>query len=80
MVKRRGTASLTETIREYPHFPSLEQLAPAKIVNTKKPYLIADDLACITGEIPRKVTFEKGLMQNKIYNDNSWQPDPISLG
>ena len=79
MVKRRGTASLKGDIREYPLFPSLEQLTPAKIVNTKKPHLIANDLACITGEIPRKVTFEKGLMQNKIYSDNSWQPDPLVL-
>jgi 7,8-dihydropterin-6-yl-methyl-4-(beta-D-ribofuranosyl)aminobenzene 5'-phosphate synthase len=79
MVKRRGTASLKGDIREYPPFPNLEQLTPAKILNTKKPYLIANDLACITGEIPRKVTFEKGLMQNKIYDNKSWQPDPLVL-
>ena len=79
MVKRRGTASLSGDIREYPPFPNLKQLTPAKIVNTKKPHLIANNLACITGEIPRKVTFEKGLMQNKIYSDNSWQPDLLVL-
>jgi len=79
MVKRRGTANLSGDVREYPSFPNLKQLAPAKIVNTKNPHLIANDLACITGEIPRKVTFEKGLMHNKIYSDNSWQPDPYIL-
>jgi 7,8-dihydropterin-6-yl-methyl-4-(beta-D-ribofuranosyl)aminobenzene 5'-phosphate synthase len=79
MVKRRGTASPSGEIREYPLFPSLKLLAPAKIVNTKNPHLIANDLACITGEIPRKVAFEKGLMHNKIYSDNSWQPDPFVL-
>ncbi len=79
MLKRRGTASLGGDIKEHPHFPSLEQLTTAKIVNTKKPHLIANDLACITGEIPRKVTFEKGLMQSRIYSDNSWQPDPLVL-
>jgi 7,8-dihydropterin-6-yl-methyl-4-(beta-D-ribofuranosyl)aminobenzene 5'-phosphate synthase len=79
MFKRRGTASLKGDIREYPIFPSLEQLIPAKIVNTKKPFLIANNLVCVTGEIPRKVTFEKGLTQNKIYNDSSWQPDPFVL-
>ena len=36
-------------------------------------------MACITGEIPRKVTFEKGLIQNRIWSDNSWQPDPLVL-
>ena len=79
MAKRRGTANLRGDIREYPSFPNLEQLTPAKIVNTKKPHLIANDLACITGEIPRKITFERGLMQNKIYSGNSWQPDPLVL-
>ena len=79
MVKRRGTANLRGDIREYPPFPILEQLTPAKIVNTKKPHLIANNLACITGEITRKVAFEKGLTQNKIYRDNSWQPDPLVL-
>ena len=79
MVKRRGTASLSGEIKEYPPFPNLKQLTPAKIVNTKKPYLIANNLACITGEIPRKATFEKGSMQNRIYSENSWQPDPLIL-
>jgi 7,8-dihydropterin-6-yl-methyl-4-(beta-D-ribofuranosyl)aminobenzene 5'-phosphate synthase len=78
MVKRRGTTSNRGEIREYPPFPKLEQLTPAKIVNTKEPQLIADNLACITGEIPRQTSFEKGLMQNKIYNE-SWQPDPLVL-
>ena len=77
MIKRRGTANLKGDMREYPVFPSLQRLTPAKIVNTKKPHLIANNLACITGEIPRKVPFEKGSSQNKIYSDNSWQPDPI---
>jgi 7,8-dihydropterin-6-yl-methyl-4-(beta-D-ribofuranosyl)aminobenzene 5'-phosphate synthase len=79
MVKRRGNASLSGDIREYPPFPNLKQITPAKIVNTTKPYLTANDLACVTGEIPRKATFEKGLMQSRIYSDNSWQPDPLVL-
>jgi 7,8-dihydropterin-6-yl-methyl-4-(beta-D-ribofuranosyl)aminobenzene 5'-phosphate synthase len=78
MVKRRGTTSNKGEISEYPPFPNLEQLTPAKIVNTKEPQLIADNLACITGEIPRHTTFEKGFMKNKIYNE-SWQPDPLIL-
>jgi 7,8-dihydropterin-6-yl-methyl-4-(beta-D-ribofuranosyl)aminobenzene 5'-phosphate synthase len=78
MVKRRGTTSNRGEIREYPSFPNLEQLTPAKIVNTKEPHLIANNLACITGEIPRQMSFEKGLIQNKIYNE-SWQPDPVIL-
>lgn len=79
MIKRRANTNSKGEIREYPTFPRLEELSPAKIVNTKKPYLIASELACVTGEIPRKVSFEKGLMQNRIYSDNSWQPDPLIL-
>jgi 7,8-dihydropterin-6-yl-methyl-4-(beta-D-ribofuranosyl)aminobenzene 5'-phosphate synthase len=79
MVKRRGTSNLRGEIREFPSFPNVEQLTSAKIVNTKKPHLIANDSACITGEIPRKITFEKGLVQNRIYSGNSWQSDQLVL-
>jgi 7,8-dihydropterin-6-yl-methyl-4-(beta-D-ribofuranosyl)aminobenzene 5'-phosphate synthase len=79
MINRRGTVNHSGDLREYPPFPDLKELSPAKIVNTKKPHLIANDLACITGEIPRKVTFEKGSAQNRIYRDNSWQPDLLVL-
>jgi 7,8-dihydropterin-6-yl-methyl-4-(beta-D-ribofuranosyl)aminobenzene 5'-phosphate synthase len=79
MVKRRATANSKGEIREYPTFPRLEDVSPAKIINTKKPQLIASDLACVTGEIPRTVSFEKGLTQNKIHSGDSWQPDPLIL-
>jgi 7,8-dihydropterin-6-yl-methyl-4-(beta-D-ribofuranosyl)aminobenzene 5'-phosphate synthase len=79
MVKRRGTTSNRREIREYPPFPNIEKLTPAKIINTKEPHLIANKLACITGEIPRQIIFEKGLTQNKIYNDDSWQPDALVI-
>jgi 7,8-dihydropterin-6-yl-methyl-4-(beta-D-ribofuranosyl)aminobenzene 5'-phosphate synthase len=78
MVKRRATINSKGEIKEYPTFPKSKELAPAKIVNTKKPHLIANNLACVTGEIPRRAIFEKGLMQNRIYI-NSWQPDPLVL-
>jgi 7,8-dihydropterin-6-yl-methyl-4-(beta-D-ribofuranosyl)aminobenzene 5'-phosphate synthase len=79
MVKRRATANSKGEIREYPTFPRLEELCPAKIINTKKPQLIASDIACVTGEIPRIVSFEKGLTQNKIHRGDSWQTDPLIL-
>ncbi len=77
MIKRRGTANSKGEIREYPAFPAEEHLTPAKIVNTKKPHLIANKIACITGEIPRKISFEKGLPQNRILFNNTWQSDSI---
>jgi len=78
MVKRRATINSKGEIKEYPTRPKSKELAPAKIVNTKKPHLIANNLACVTGEIPRRAIFEKGLSQNRIYI-NSWQPDPLVL-
>jgi 7,8-dihydropterin-6-yl-methyl-4-(beta-D-ribofuranosyl)aminobenzene 5'-phosphate synthase len=79
MFRRHGTQSAKGEIREYSAFPETSQLKPAKIVNTKQPNLIADDLAFVTGEIPRTVEFETGLIHNRILRDNTWQPDPNFL-
>jgi 7,8-dihydropterin-6-yl-methyl-4-(beta-D-ribofuranosyl)aminobenzene 5'-phosphate synthase len=79
MVKRRGHSTLNGEIRESHPFPKTEELYPAKIVYTKKPTLIANDLVCVTGEIPRTVEFETGLIQNRIFSDGAWRPDPLIL-
>jgi 7,8-dihydropterin-6-yl-methyl-4-(beta-D-ribofuranosyl)aminobenzene 5'-phosphate synthase len=79
MVKPRATATSKGEIRKYPAFPEPKELIPAEIINTKKPLLIASNLACVTGEIPRTVDFEKGLISNKIYMNAAWHPDPLIL-
>jgi 7,8-dihydropterin-6-yl-methyl-4-(beta-D-ribofuranosyl)aminobenzene 5'-phosphate synthase len=79
MFKRKGTANPEGVIRKHPEFPAKEHLNAAKIIITKKPYLIANKTACITGEIPRKTSFEKGFPQNRILVNNKWQPDPDIL-
>ena len=79
MFKPRGTANHKGTIRKHPEFPTQTQLYPAKIINTKQPYLIADDSICVTGEIPRKTAFEKGFSQNRLFIKEAWQPDPWIL-
>ena len=76
MFKIRGTAHSDVTIRKYTEFPTETQLSPAHIIETKQPFLIADHMVCITGEIPRKTSFEKGLMRHKSFMNGSWQPDP----
>ena len=78
MVRRRGIANSKGEIKEYPTFPILDATS-AEIINTRKPYFVGSDLACITGEIPRTIDFEKGLINNRIYRDNTWQPDPLIL-
>ncbi len=75
MFKRRGTANSKGIIRKHPEFPAEEHLNPAKIVFTKNPHLIANKTAFVTGEIPRKTSFEKGYSQNRILFNNRWQSD-----
>ncbi len=79
MFKIRGTANSHGALRQHPQFPTPTQVHPAKIVNTKQPYLIANDFVCVTGEIPRESAFEKGFPQNKLLTGSTWQPDPCVL-
>jgi 7,8-dihydropterin-6-yl-methyl-4-(beta-D-ribofuranosyl)aminobenzene 5'-phosphate synthase len=72
----RGQSSSDGTIREYPRFPAETRLSPARIVNTKQPFLLADDTICVTGEIPRKTSFEKGFRRHRTLVNGSWQVDP----
>ena len=76
MFRLRGSKRPNGTIRENTKFPTEAQLSPAKIVRTKQPSLIASDMVCVTGEIPRKTSYEKGFAQHMAFVDGSWQPDP----
>ena len=77
MFETRGTANSKGMVRKYPEFPTEAQLSPARIVSTKKPSLTADDMVCITGEIPRKTSFETGYTPHRILLNGSWQSDPL---
>ena len=79
MFKPRGTANPKGSVREHPAFPTIDQLTPTKIIQTKQPYLIANDCVYVTGEIPRKTIFEKGFSQNRLFVKDTWQPDPWIL-
>ena len=72
----RGTSNSNGAIREYPEFPTRAQLSPARIITTQAPSLVADDMICVTGEIPRKTSFEKGFERHRTLVNGSWQPDP----
>ena len=76
MFKTRGVANSNGTIRKYPEFPTEKQVSPARLVRTKQANLIADDTILITGEIPRKTRFEKGLPQHRVLVNGVWQSDP----
>ena len=74
MFKQKGTAG-PQGVRTHPAFPTPEELSPAKIINTKEPCLIANQSICVTGEIPRKTSFERGYGLNRIMKEDSWQVD-----
>lgn len=76
MFKQRGVQKPDGGIRKRPRLPDDEQVRPAKYIRTKKPYLLADKRALVTGEIPRVMEFEKGYVQNRVFVDGKWQPDP----
>lgn len=63
-------------VRRYPDFPTESQVKPAKYVKIKQPYPIAQNMAAVTGEIPRKTSFEKGYSKHRVLVKGSWQPDP----
>ena len=62
-------------VRSHPVFPDFEQLSPAKVINTKEPCLIAGQSVLVTGEIPRKTSFERGCGLNRVLRDGIWEPD-----
>jgi 7,8-dihydropterin-6-yl-methyl-4-(beta-D-ribofuranosyl)aminobenzene 5'-phosphate synthase len=76
MFKARGTASHSGEIREYPEFPLKELVNSAQLIETKQPFLLAEDMLLVTGEIPRETSFEKGYLQHKILVKGAWQADP----
>ena len=76
MFKTRGVANPDGTIREYQEFPKENYVRPARYVETKQPYLIADDMILVSGEIPRKTDFEKGFPQHRTFIHGRWEPDP----
>jgi 7,8-dihydropterin-6-yl-methyl-4-(beta-D-ribofuranosyl)aminobenzene 5'-phosphate synthase len=79
MFKTRGSANSKGTVRKYPEFPTSAELSPAKLVSTKQPSLVADGMVCVTGEIPRKTSFETGYMQHKAFVSGSWKSDPLIM-
>jgi 7,8-dihydropterin-6-yl-methyl-4-(beta-D-ribofuranosyl)aminobenzene 5'-phosphate synthase len=79
MFRTRGIANSDGTIRIYPEFPTKEQLSSAHLIRTKQPYLIANDMILVTGEIPRETSFEKGFLQHRAFINGTWQPHPLIL-
>jgi 7,8-dihydropterin-6-yl-methyl-4-(beta-D-ribofuranosyl)aminobenzene 5'-phosphate synthase len=76
MFETRGSANSKGKVHKYPEFPAEAKLSPARFVRTTQPSLTADNIVCITGEIPRKTSFETGYTRHKTFAKGSWQADP----
>ena len=75
MFLKRGKTKNNGKIRRYPEFPLNQLLTSAQLIVTKKPFLFADDLVLVTGEIPRETHFEKGYLPHKALANGAWQAD-----
>ncbi|TRO48902.1 MBL fold metallo-hydrolase, partial [Candidatus Bathyarchaeota archaeon] len=75
MFKIRGVINPDGSIREYPRFPSKDQVGPARYLRIKQPYLIFENKILVSGEIPRKTDFEKGFPGHCEYSNEKWVPD-----
>jgi 7,8-dihydropterin-6-yl-methyl-4-(beta-D-ribofuranosyl)aminobenzene 5'-phosphate synthase len=79
MFRTRGSAKAEGTVRQYQDFPAEAQLSPARLVSTKQPFLTAGGMVCVTGEIPRKTSFETGYTQHKTFMGGAWKSDPLIM-
>ena len=79
MFRTRGSANPKGAVRQYPDFPSEAELRQARLVNTKQPSLTADDMVCVTGEIPRRTSFETGYTQHKTFAGGAWKSDSLIM-
>jgi len=79
MFKVRGNASRDEKVRQYPKSPLLGKLKGANLIETKRPSIVAEGMALVTGEIPRTNEFEKGYSKHRAFIEGTWKPDPLIL-
>jgi len=79
MFRTRGSANAKGSVRQYPNFPAEAELSPAQLVSTKQPSLTADGMVCVTGEIPRRTSFETGYTQHKTFAGGAWKSDPLIM-
>jgi len=76
MFQARGVVDAEGNIRKFPPFPTEERVRPARYVKAKGPLLLADGLILVTGEVPRRTDFERGLAQHRAFVNGQWRPDP----
>ncbi|MEJ2280476.1 MAG: MBL fold metallo-hydrolase [Candidatus Bathyarchaeota archaeon] len=77
-LKIRGKKIQDGSFTEYPRFPE-ETNVMGKFLKIKHSTLFCNSMFLVTGEIERKTNFEKGLLNNFVFSNGKWVPDPWIL-
>ncbi len=70
-----------DEIREMRAFLTEDEITEAggKVVTSKEPILLANNMLLRTGEVPRRTEYEKGLPMQMILEDGKWESEPLVL-
>jgi 7,8-dihydropterin-6-yl-methyl-4-(beta-D-ribofuranosyl)aminobenzene 5'-phosphate synthase len=78
MFRTRGRQLPDGEIMPMEDVPSIDELTAvgARVVNTREPQNLLDDMFYLSGEIPRVTPFETGLPFHYAKTEKGWEPDP----
>jgi 7,8-dihydropterin-6-yl-methyl-4-(beta-D-ribofuranosyl)aminobenzene 5'-phosphate synthase len=78
MFRTRGRKMPDGEMQPMEDVPSVADLTAhgARVVNTRDPQALLDDMFYLSGEIPRVTPFETGLPGHFAKTENGWEPDP----
>jgi 7,8-dihydropterin-6-yl-methyl-4-(beta-D-ribofuranosyl)aminobenzene 5'-phosphate synthase len=83
MFRTRATRFGNDSMRLMEDVPSVDALSAhgARVVNTSEPQLLLDGLAYVSGEIPRKTAFERGLkgQHRRTLDGSGWELDELIM-
>jgi 7,8-dihydropterin-6-yl-methyl-4-(beta-D-ribofuranosyl)aminobenzene 5'-phosphate synthase len=78
MFRQRGRQLPDGKVLPMENIPSAAELTAhgARVVSTREPQLLVDDLFYLSGEVPRVTPFERGLPGHVAKTDAGWELDP----
>lgn len=83
MFRSRATRLGTDALRPMEDVPSVAALTAhgAQVVQTREPALLLERLACVSGEIPRVTSFERGMpgQHRRTADGTGWELDELVL-
>ena len=83
MFVTRGAARHSDEVLLQKPVPSVRELAEAgaTVVNAPEARLILDGMFYVSGEIPRVISYERGLpgQLKRTTDGKSWEPDPFIM-